>query len=96
MFHRQIKKKQVRAHPVKDGPRSGIPAEGHPVTNHESFTHSVLYAGAHQWRGVTAHFLHGRTPRHPAMKPHEHTNGDINGHLQRGSDIRPPMRDKNV
>jgi hypothetical protein len=86
---------RVRSQPVKDGAKLDQ-GPVHPVTNHESYSHSVLFAGAHEWRAKVAPLLHGRSHTDPTKKPHEHRNLDPNWHLGRGAELRDGLRGKNV
>lgn len=96
MIHKRIAgRKRVRSHPVPTGARQ-VDQGVHPVTNHESFSHSVLFAGAHQWHATTRPLLQGRSHTDPTKKPHEHQNQPRTWHLDRGAHVRPGLGQKNV
>jgi hypothetical protein len=86
---------QVRAQPIR-GASVKAQTAVHPITNHESFSHSVMFTQAHAFREKTAGLLHGRTHTDPTKRPHEQKSAGLFHHLERGQDLRPGMGGKNV
>ena len=86
---------QVRAQPIR-GASVKAQAAAHPITNHESFSHTVMYTQAHAFREKTAGLLHGRTHTDPTKRPHEQRSQGLFHHLERGQHLRPPAGSKNV
>jgi hypothetical protein len=87
MLHDRLKaRKDIRTVPVKDAKVKA--ADHHPVTNQESFSHSVLFTKAHEWRHTVGPILHTRTERQPWQRMEQHVNQPVTWYLDRGAHLR--------